>query len=249
MATSGSSTPKPSRKGKLAAGVGGVLALFAVIGSLGSHSTQTSPASDAHAAATSTSAPRTVEQLRATTPSPATSSTPTAPPPPAPVLAMTCPTGGTNASPLFGNQITATAPYTVVIDYGDGDAYTNDDQHLGAIFSHTYSAAGSFPVHARVTDATGRSADASCTYSWTAPPPPVVRSNSGTSSGSTSGGSTSTSDTTGDDSGTSSSGSSSAAVHPGAFCSPEGDTGYTSAGTLMVCSTKPGDSRARWRSA
>ena len=72
MATSGSSTPKPSRKGKLAAGVGGVLALFAVFGSLGSHSTQTSPASDAHAAATSTSAPRTVEQLPATTPSPAT---------------------------------------------------------------------------------------------------------------------------------------------------------------------------------
>lgn len=38
-------------------------------------------------------------------------------------------------------------------------------------------------------------------------------------------------------------------VHPGAFCSPEGALGYTSKGTLMRCSTKPGDSRARWRRA
>ncbi|WP_091547833.1 hypothetical protein [Modestobacter sp. DSM 44400] len=39
------------------------------------------------------------------------------------------------------------------------------------------------------------------------------------------------------------------AVTPGAFCSPEGATGYTVKGTPMVCSTKPGDVRARWRSA
>jgi hypothetical protein len=38
-------------------------------------------------------------------------------------------------------------------------------------------------------------------------------------------------------------------VHPGAFCSPEGARGYTSAGTLMKCSYKAGDSRARWRRA
>lgn len=38
-------------------------------------------------------------------------------------------------------------------------------------------------------------------------------------------------------------------VHPGAFCSPEGARGYTSAGTLMKCSYKSGDSRARWRRA
>lgn len=37
-------------------------------------------------------------------------------------------------------------------------------------------------------------------------------------------------------------------VRPGAFCSPEGARGVTSKGTPMVCSTKPGDIRARWRS-
>ncbi|MGO4603655.1 HNH endonuclease family protein [Terrabacter sp. 2YAF2] len=38
-------------------------------------------------------------------------------------------------------------------------------------------------------------------------------------------------------------------VHPGAFCSPAGALGYTSAGTLMRCSYKSGDTRARWRAA
>jgi len=38
-----------------------------------------------------------------------------------------------------------------------------------------------------------------------------------------------------------------ASVHPGAFCSPDGAVGYTSAGTRMVCSTTPADSRDRWR--
>jgi hypothetical protein len=38
-------------------------------------------------------------------------------------------------------------------------------------------------------------------------------------------------------------------VHPGAFCSPEGARGYTSAGTLMKCSYTSGDTRARWRRA
>ncbi|BEL04407.1 hypothetical protein Q0Z83_025980 [Actinoplanes sichuanensis] len=38
-------------------------------------------------------------------------------------------------------------------------------------------------------------------------------------------------------------------VHPGAFCTPEGARGYTSAGTLMKCSYKSGDNRARWRRA
>jgi hypothetical protein len=38
-------------------------------------------------------------------------------------------------------------------------------------------------------------------------------------------------------------------VHPGAFCSPQGGLGYTVKGTLMRCSTKAGDSRARWRAA
>jgi hypothetical protein len=38
-------------------------------------------------------------------------------------------------------------------------------------------------------------------------------------------------------------------VHPGAFCSPAGATGVTSAGTPMVCKTSPTDSRLRWRRA
>jgi hypothetical protein len=38
-------------------------------------------------------------------------------------------------------------------------------------------------------------------------------------------------------------------VHPGAFCTPAGATGVTSAGTPMVCKTSPTDSRLRWRAA
>jgi hypothetical protein len=38
-------------------------------------------------------------------------------------------------------------------------------------------------------------------------------------------------------------------VHPGAFCSPEGAAGVTSAGTAMVCKPSATDSRARWRAA
>jgi hypothetical protein len=40
-----------------------------------------------------------------------------------------------------------------------------------------------------------------------------------------------------------------AGVHPGAFCAPPGAYGYTSAGTLMHCTPKAGDIRARWRAA
>jgi outer membrane biosynthesis protein TonB len=39
------------------------------------------------------------------------------------------------------------------------------------------------------------------------------------------------------------------AVHPGAFCSPEGATGRTSKGTPMRCTRKAGEDRARWRAA
>ncbi|GGM83226.1 hypothetical protein GCM10007977_100710 [Dactylosporangium sucinum] len=38
-------------------------------------------------------------------------------------------------------------------------------------------------------------------------------------------------------------------VTPGAFCSPEGAIGYTSKGTKMRCTRKPGEDRARWRAA
>lgn len=91
---------------------------------------------------------------------------PVAPAAPVPTMAMTCP-ADSGASPLFDEQVTATAPYTIVIDYGDGEQYTNDDQHLGAVFSHTYPGAGSFQVTAVLRDATGQTATASCSYSWT----------------------------------------------------------------------------------
>jgi len=108
--------------------------------------------------------------------------------PPAPTMAMTCPPGGSVASPLFGEQISATAPYTVAIDYGDGDRYSNDDQHLSAIFSHTYKVAGNFTVSAVLTDAAGQTTTASCVYSWAPPAAAPV-------GGSSSGGSTSGDDT------------------------------------------------------
>src|SRR3954451_23903511 len=177
-----------NNKGKIAVGVAGVLALLGLAGGL-RHQAGTQTASDSRAAATSTSssAPTThrSEALRAVTaPSTTTSSTPVAPPPPVPAMAMTCPAGGSVPSPVFGQQITATAPYTVVIDYGDGDVYTNDDQHLAAIFSHTYQRAGTFTVNAHLSDATGQSAAATCAYSWPAPAPrpapaPVAPNNSG----------------------------------------------------------------------
>ena len=40
-----------------------------------------------------------------------------------------------------------------------------------------------------------------------------------------------------------------AGVHPGAFCSPEGAYGRTVKGTLMRCTRKAGEERARWRAA
>lgn len=83
----------------------------------------------------------------------------------APTMDMTCPERS-GASPLFGHEIVAAAPYSVVIDYGDGERYTNDDQHLSAVFSHTYPVDGTFVVAAVLTDATGQKVSASCTYRW-----------------------------------------------------------------------------------
>jgi hypothetical protein len=111
---------------------------------------------------------RTVAAEGAAPSSTAAPTPPSAPPAasaPTASLAMSCPSGS-GASPLFGQRITAMAPYRVTIEYGDGDRYTNDDQHLSAVFSHTYSAPGSYLVTAVLTDVTGRTATASCTYRW-----------------------------------------------------------------------------------
>jgi uncharacterized membrane protein YgcG len=65
-------------------------------------------------------------------------------------------------------------------------------------------------------------------------------STGGSSSGGSSTGGSSTGDSTG--------GGSVGTVHPGSFCSPQGATGVTKAGTPMVCG--PGsDGRNRWRSS
>lgn len=85
-------------------------------------------------------------------------------------MTISCPSSNV-ASPVFGQTITATAPYTVTIDYGDGDSYTNNDQHVNAIFTHTYRLRGNFTVTASLTDATGQHTSSSCTYSWAAAAP------------------------------------------------------------------------------
>jgi hypothetical protein len=215
-----------TRRRKTGYGIGaGVLAL-GIIGSFGDHPTDTTPAADARAATTSTAAPTThsTQAMRAATTAPTTSSAVATTAPPKPLMTITCPAGGTDSSPEFGQQIAATAPFTVVIDYGDGDRYGNDDQHLSAIFSHTYPAAGSFAVTAVLTDATGQTANAACTYNWTRPAPaPVVRS-SGGATGTSGGGSAGSVG-----SGTSSSGSSgdsTPAGGPTAICD-DGTTSYS----------------------
>jgi hypothetical protein len=170
------------------------LAGFVVMGIGGALSPQTATDNTAAGAAapTSSAAPTTAApkatsaapQPLVAAPATTTSKAPVLPP--APVMALTCPNGGTVASPVYGQQISATAPYSVTISYGDGDQYTNDDQHLAAIFSHTYQAAGTFAVNAVLTDSAGQTASASCTYTWTKP---VQAATGGSSSGTVAGGS------------------------------------------------------------
>jgi hypothetical protein len=162
--------------------------------------------------------------------------TTTPPPAPAAVLVMTCPPGGSQASPVFGHQITATAPYTVSIDYGDGDRYSNDDQHLAAVFSHTYATGGTFTVSASLTDAAQQTAQSTCDYTW-APPARVVAPAPAPVPAPAPGQAPAPAPAQGP------------VVHPGAFCSPQGAVGVTSSGTAMVCTTTATDSRARWRAA
>jgi hypothetical protein len=80
-------------------------------------------------------------------------------------MTMTCPAGG-GATTAFGHEISVPAPYKVTITYGDGDQYTNDNAHLGAIFSHTYKKAGTYQVKAELTGSAGVTASAGCVYTW-----------------------------------------------------------------------------------
>ena len=94
-----------------------------------------------------------------TTASASASGTPVTP------MVIRCPTGG-GATTAFGHEIVVPEPYTVTITYGDGDKYTNDSAHLGAIFSHTYKVAGTYEVNAVLTAPGGGTATAHCTYTW-----------------------------------------------------------------------------------
>ncbi len=178
--------------GLLLTGLGGVLApnkdtgttTATTAASVPARPTTTAPSTTAPSTPTPSARPLVVVP-RTTAPT----TTPAPVLPPAPVMALTCPSGGSVASPVFGQQISAAGPYTVTIDYGDGDVYSNDDQHLAAVFSHTYGSAGSFTVQAVLTDVVGQSTAASCTYGWTAPVPAPAPFVGSSSSGSGSGGS------------------------------------------------------------
>lgn len=177
-------------------GVAGVGIAAVMAGGAVSQAINPASSSQALASQTSSAAPaattaavQTADNSPAGTSSVAATST-TADPPAAPVLALACP-GASGAAPTFGHRITATAPYTVAIDYGDGDRYTNDDHHLKAIFGHKYLKPGTFTVGAVLTDATGQTTTATCAYSWTAPAPvhvsvpPPHSSTTGSGSGDT----------------------------------------------------------------
>jgi hypothetical protein len=142
---------------------------FGALGQI-ADSTGTQTAADSGPLVISASPTSEAAQPTATSPSPWTATA--AATPPAALISMSCPSEGMNASPTFGHLINAAAPYTVVIDYGDGHVYRDDDQHLAAIFAHTYDAAGTFTVKAVITDAAGRTAATNCLYTWTAPTSP-----------------------------------------------------------------------------
>jgi uncharacterized membrane protein YgcG len=158
---------------------------------------------------TSSAAPRTSAAPVAIKAAPATTAAPTTTSaslrPPAPTMQLTCPNGGSNASPVFGQTISATAPYTVAIDYGDGDRYSNDDQHLGAVFSHTYKVSGNFTVEATLTDAVGQAVSSSCSYNWVKLVP-VPKTSGGTTGSVSSGGGSSSGTGSATDGGSSSGG-------------------------------------------
>jgi hypothetical protein len=136
----------------------GALALAtALIGSRLAFQDAPTSASAQNAAETSAAPAPSSTSAAATTASAAT--TPVTP------MRITCPTGG-GATTAFGHEIVVPEPYTVTITYGDGDKYTNDSAHLGAIFSHTYKKAGTYAVNAVLTAPGGGTAAASCSYTW-----------------------------------------------------------------------------------
>ncbi len=182
------------RRAAAAVGVAGFVAMGiggALTPETATDNTAAEAAAPTSSAAPTTSAPRTTSAApKPLVAAPATTMSQAPVLPPAPVMAITCPNGGTAASLVYGQQISAAAPYSLTINYGDGDEYTGDDQHLAAIFSHTYKVAGTFAVSAVLTDSAGQAASASCTYTWTKPVQAATGGSAGgSSSGTVSGGS------------------------------------------------------------
>jgi hypothetical protein len=147
------------RRQKVGVIVGAVALTGAVVGSI-----IAGQAGEPSPAAATTDAPATTTVQAATPPSSAPTSAPVPSPPPS-AMTLTCPAGA-GAAPRFAHEITAPAPYEITIDYGDGERYTNDDAHLGAIFSHTYERRGTYQVSAVLTQPSGATSSAACTYTW-----------------------------------------------------------------------------------
>ena len=140
--------------------VGALALAAALIGSRLAFSGGPSPASAQNVdAASGSSTASSVSPSASPTTAPTTTAAPVA------AMTMTCPTGG-GATTQFGHDISVPAPYKVTITYGDGDTYTNDSAHLGAIFSHTYKKAGTYEVKAVLTDPAGPTTFAGCSYTW-----------------------------------------------------------------------------------
>ena len=139
--------------------IGALAIAGAIVGAviLGQRDGSTAAAQDADATSTSPSAARpTAGPTMASAPATSTEAS---------AMVITCPTGG-GASTQFGHEIVLPPPYTVTIDYGDGDEYTNDSAHLDAIFSHTYEEPGTYAVNAVLTIPGVATAAANCTYTW-----------------------------------------------------------------------------------
>jgi zona occludens toxin (predicted ATPase) len=120
---------------------------------------------DAPTSASAQNAPRTSSAPAPSSAAVAATTAPSTSSAAAPAMTMACPANG-GATTVFGHEITVPAPYKITIRYGDGDSYTNDDAHLGAIFSHTYKKAGTYAVDAVLTAPGGGTATANCTYTW-----------------------------------------------------------------------------------
>jgi hypothetical protein len=86
----------------------------------------------------------------------------------------------------FGYAYSSAAPIVEWgVNYGDGKSYSAFEESAARndVYWHKYTSPGSYQATAWVVDANGLRDESSCTWNWTAPPPPQaarpVLSNSG----------------------------------------------------------------------